>query len=147
MIAVHLSIVSSLLLGFAGALSQAGETVEARLDERDLAFLCSLPGDLKPYSHISSIPKDSRAFGAAADRVRSIAWRPLPAEISCDGKPRKLRGDTDFLNKIRLTPDGSVAAVAGGYVKGPTYGQGGECVFVLNGDAWSFLGCVGTWVS
>lgn len=132
---------------FLGLAAQPSDSVEPPLTQEELAFLCSMPPDLKAYAHVSSMPKDRGALALAAQRKKNMQFRKLPPSITCSGIERKLREGTDFLDQLGFSADGTVAVVTGGYVKGPLYGQGGDCYFTRNDDQWSFLGCSQTWVS
>jgi hypothetical protein len=121
--------------------------LEPPLDNHEIAFLCSLPGGLKAYPHVSNQPKDMEAFAAAAETRKGVTLRMLPQAISCQGKARTLTEGTEFLNQLGFSSDQSFAVVAGGHVRGPLNGQGGECYFTRKGEQWSFLGCMATWVS
>ena len=141
---MQLMIVGTLLLSVLGAV---GAPAEPELRGEEVAFLCGLPTDFKAAPHVSNVPADRKAFAAAADRRKSIVWAPLPSAIDCDGKRRKLRDEPHFLDRLGFSPDGTLAAVSGGYVLGDLNGQGGECFFTRGDGRWSFLGCGGTWVS
>lgn len=124
-----------------------GASTSPGLGARELGLLCALPRDFRANPHIYNLPQDLDAFVAARTRRRELVWQRLPSAVSCGGELRALRSGSQFLDQLAFSPDGTLAALSGGFVLGPLNGQGGECYFTRTGGEWSLLGCRGTWVS
>jgi hypothetical protein len=144
-------LVLALLLVSSPALSQSARQYapDGPFVSADNQLLCEL---------MSSQPALERAgFASFATEVseqsrlenlaQKIIWKQVPKQVRCGSTSIQLKqkGYGNSLESLGRSPDGQLAAFAGGYLYGPMHGGGGECIFRRDEANWKLEGCLRTW--
>lgn len=79
--------------------------------------------------------------------AQKIIWKQVPEKVRCGSTSLQLqqKGYGNSLDSLGRSPDGQLAAFAGGYLYGPMHGGGGECIFRRDEASWKLEGCLRTW--
>jgi hypothetical protein len=123
----------------------------ARFSAPEQEVICAVTRGLALGGFASTVQwvSDSTEERRLAALGKDLAWRDLPRRMRCDRDKRELnrKGYGDFLNSFALSSDGSIAAIAGGFLYAPLLGGGGECYFERRETGWARIGCIHTWDS
>ena len=137
-------------LVFAGTSVVAGcvtAPAPVALSSSEVDAICAMARDIEwhPFGTVAW-EEDQERIDELAATASDDDFRKLPHRIRCAKTQVALdSGDGIPFDKFWLSPEGTRAAISGGWFGGELLGGGGICYFSWGENGWTREGCIATW--